>query len=76
MTPAGLGFFQSQWDESVTNTFHNTLGKQLWKRDVAAPGMLALFFLVCVHGERRILQRKKLLKLTPGGMSPFQLVFT
>ncbi|XP_059892149.1 39S ribosomal protein L38, mitochondrial [Gadus macrocephalus] len=25
MTPAGLGFFQSQWDESVTNTFHNTL---------------------------------------------------
>ncbi|KAJ3607526.1 hypothetical protein NHX12_024577 [Muraenolepis orangiensis] len=26
MTPAGLGFFQCQWDESVTNTFHNTLG--------------------------------------------------
>uniref|UniRef100_UPI0037E90E41 large ribosomal subunit protein mL38 n=1 Tax=Semicossyphus pulcher TaxID=241346 RepID=UPI0037E90E41 len=25
MTPAGLSFFQSQWDESVTNTFHNTL---------------------------------------------------
>ncbi|PWA21522.1 hypothetical protein CCH79_00003474 [Gambusia affinis] len=25
MTPAGLAFFQSQWDESVTNTFHNTL---------------------------------------------------
>uniref|UniRef100_M4AE20 Large ribosomal subunit protein mL38 n=1 Tax=Xiphophorus maculatus TaxID=8083 RepID=M4AE20_XIPMA len=25
MTPAGLAFFQSQWDQSVTNTFHNTL---------------------------------------------------
>ncbi|KAK0134303.1 39S ribosomal protein L38, mitochondrial [Merluccius polli] len=25
LTPAGLGFFQSQWDESVTKTFHNTL---------------------------------------------------
>ncbi|KAG7271212.1 hypothetical protein CRUP_003389 [Coryphaenoides rupestris] len=25
MTPAGLGLFQCQWDESVTNTFHNTL---------------------------------------------------
>ncbi|XP_008436010.1 large ribosomal subunit protein mL38 [Poecilia reticulata] len=25
MTPAGLAFFQSQWDESVTNTFHHTL---------------------------------------------------
>ncbi|XP_034564713.1 39S ribosomal protein L38, mitochondrial [Notolabrus celidotus] len=25
MTPVGLAFFQSQWDESVTNTFHNTL---------------------------------------------------
>ncbi|XP_035520052.1 39S ribosomal protein L38, mitochondrial [Morone saxatilis] len=25
MTPAGLSFFQCQWDESVTNTFHNTL---------------------------------------------------
>ncbi|XP_057682280.1 39S ribosomal protein L38, mitochondrial isoform X2 [Corythoichthys intestinalis] len=25
MTPAGLAFFQSQWDESVTTTFHNTL---------------------------------------------------
>lgn len=25
MTPIGLAFFQSQWDESVTNTFHNTL---------------------------------------------------
>ncbi|KAM6964338.1 large ribosomal subunit protein mL38 [Tautogolabrus adspersus] len=25
MTPAGLAFFQSQWDESVTNTFHDTL---------------------------------------------------
>ncbi|XP_023129175.2 39S ribosomal protein L38, mitochondrial [Amphiprion ocellaris] len=25
MTPAGLAFFQSQWDESVTNTFHNML---------------------------------------------------
>ncbi|XP_059181400.1 39S ribosomal protein L38, mitochondrial [Centropristis striata] len=25
MTPAGLAFFQSQWDESVTNTFHSTL---------------------------------------------------
>ncbi|XP_061563975.1 39S ribosomal protein L38, mitochondrial [Cololabis saira] len=25
MTPAGLAFFQSQWDESVTSTFHNTL---------------------------------------------------
>lgn len=27
MTPAGLAFFQSQWDESVTNTFHNTLSE-------------------------------------------------
>ena len=27
MTPAGLGFFQSQWDASVTSTFHNTLGE-------------------------------------------------
>ncbi|XP_017271628.1 39S ribosomal protein L38, mitochondrial isoform X2 [Kryptolebias marmoratus] len=25
MTPAGLAFFQSQWDPSVTNTFHDTL---------------------------------------------------
>ncbi|KAF3853114.1 hypothetical protein F7725_013802 [Dissostichus mawsoni] len=25
MTPAGLSFFQSQWDESVSNTFHNSL---------------------------------------------------
>ncbi|XP_070847050.1 large ribosomal subunit protein mL38 [Chaetodon trifascialis] len=25
LTPAGLAFFQCQWDESVTNTFHNTL---------------------------------------------------
>ncbi|XP_053702900.1 39S ribosomal protein L38, mitochondrial [Synchiropus splendidus] len=25
MTPAGLAFFQSQWDESVTKTFHDTL---------------------------------------------------
>ncbi|KAL4648072.1 39S ribosomal protein L38, mitochondrial-like [Arapaima gigas] len=25
MTPAGLAFFQSQWDESVTNTFHTLL---------------------------------------------------
>ncbi|KAM6897449.1 large ribosomal subunit protein mL38 [Xenentodon cancila] len=25
MTPVGLAFFQSQWDESVTGTFHNTL---------------------------------------------------
>ncbi|XP_061823209.1 large ribosomal subunit protein mL38 [Nerophis lumbriciformis] len=25
MTPAGLAFFQCQWDESVTSTFHNTL---------------------------------------------------
>ncbi|KAA8581098.1 hypothetical protein FQN60_002679 [Etheostoma spectabile] len=25
MTPAGLAFFQSQWDESVTDTFHTTL---------------------------------------------------
>lgn len=25
MTPAGLAFFQCQWDASVTNTFHNTL---------------------------------------------------
>ncbi|XP_013856475.1 39S ribosomal protein L38, mitochondrial [Austrofundulus limnaeus] len=24
MTPAGLAFFQSQWDPSVTDTFHNT----------------------------------------------------
>lgn len=27
MTPAGLAFFQCQWDESVTNTFHNTLSE-------------------------------------------------
>ncbi|KAM4526909.1 large ribosomal subunit protein mL38 [Fundulus diaphanus] len=26
MTPAGLAFFQCQWDESVTSTFHDTLG--------------------------------------------------
>lgn len=25
MTPAGLAFFQSQWDESVTDTFHGVL---------------------------------------------------
>ncbi|KAG7232857.1 hypothetical protein INR49_008025 [Caranx melampygus] len=25
ITPAGMAFFQSQWDESVSNTFHNTL---------------------------------------------------
>ncbi|XP_031699539.1 large ribosomal subunit protein mL38 [Anarrhichthys ocellatus] len=25
MTPAGLSFFQCQWDESVTDTFHTTL---------------------------------------------------
>ncbi|XP_056912986.1 39S ribosomal protein L38, mitochondrial isoform X1 [Takifugu flavidus] len=25
ITPAGLAFFQSQWDESVTKTFHSTL---------------------------------------------------
>ncbi|XP_066521227.1 39S ribosomal protein L38, mitochondrial [Hoplias malabaricus] len=25
ITPAGLAFFQSQWDESVTNTFHTLL---------------------------------------------------
>ncbi|KAI4789611.1 hypothetical protein KUCAC02_035139 [Chaenocephalus aceratus] len=25
MTPAGLSFFQSQWDESVSDTFHNSL---------------------------------------------------
>ncbi|XP_033466785.1 large ribosomal subunit protein mL38 [Epinephelus lanceolatus] len=25
ITPAGLAFFQCQWDESVTNTFHTTL---------------------------------------------------
>uniref|UniRef100_A0AAV2LL30 Mitochondrial ribosomal protein L38 n=1 Tax=Knipowitschia caucasica TaxID=637954 RepID=A0AAV2LL30_KNICA len=25
MTPAGLAFFQSQWDPSVTQTFHHTL---------------------------------------------------
>lgn len=25
MTPAGLSFFQCQWDASVTDTFHNTL---------------------------------------------------
>ncbi|CAG5911895.1 unnamed protein product [Menidia menidia] len=25
MTPAGLAFFQCQWDESVTKTFHDTL---------------------------------------------------
>ncbi|KAK5602605.1 hypothetical protein CRENBAI_006578 [Crenichthys baileyi] len=25
MTPAGLAFFQCQWDASVSNTFHNTL---------------------------------------------------
>ncbi|XP_047464589.1 39S ribosomal protein L38, mitochondrial [Mugil cephalus] len=24
LTPAGLAFFQSQWDESVSNTFHHT----------------------------------------------------
>lgn len=29
MTPAGLAFFQSQWDESVTKTFHETLSESL-----------------------------------------------
>uniref|UniRef100_A0A3B4BE53 Large ribosomal subunit protein mL38 n=1 Tax=Periophthalmus magnuspinnatus TaxID=409849 RepID=A0A3B4BE53_9GOBI len=28
MTPAGLAFFQSQWDASVTHTFHHTLMKE------------------------------------------------
>lgn len=29
MTPAGLAFFQSQWDQSVTKTFHETLSESL-----------------------------------------------
>uniref|UniRef100_A0A1A7XLK1 Large ribosomal subunit protein mL38 n=1 Tax=Iconisemion striatum TaxID=60296 RepID=A0A1A7XLK1_9TELE len=29
MTPAGLAFFQSQWDQSVTSTFHHTLSESL-----------------------------------------------
>ena len=29
LTPASLAFFQSQWDESVTNTFHTLLSKYL-----------------------------------------------
>lgn len=27
MTPAGLAFFQCRWDDSVTHTFHQLLGK-------------------------------------------------
>lgn len=27
MTPAGLSFFQSKWDESVRDVFHNELSK-------------------------------------------------
>lgn len=29
MTPAGLAFFQSHWDESVTKTFHEMLSESL-----------------------------------------------
>lgn len=29
ITPAGLAFFQSQWDESVTKTFHSTLSESI-----------------------------------------------
>lgn len=29
MTPAGLAFFQSQWDQSVTKTFHEMLRESL-----------------------------------------------
>lgn len=29
MTPAGLAFFQCRWDDSVTHTFHQLLGKGL-----------------------------------------------
>lgn len=28
MTPAGLAFFQSDWDKTVTDTFHNLLGTE------------------------------------------------
>lgn len=27
LTPASLAFFQCRWDESVTHTFHQLLGK-------------------------------------------------
>lgn len=27
MTPAGLAFFQCRWDDSVTHTFHQLLGR-------------------------------------------------
>lgn len=27
ITPAGLAFFQSDWDDSLTDFFHKTLGK-------------------------------------------------
>lgn len=29
LTPASLAFYQSQWDESVTGTFHALLSKSL-----------------------------------------------
>lgn len=32
MTPAGLAFFQCRWDDSVTHTFHQLLGKGLVAR--------------------------------------------
>lgn len=39
MTPAGLAFFQCRWDDSVTHTFHQLLGKGLVARQVAMPGV-------------------------------------
>lgn len=30
LTPAGLSFFQSDWDPSVTDFFHNSLSKLLF----------------------------------------------
>uniref|UniRef100_A0A671XCH2 Large ribosomal subunit protein mL38 n=1 Tax=Sparus aurata TaxID=8175 RepID=A0A671XCH2_SPAAU len=40
MTPVGLAFFQCQWDESVTNTFHNTLNRPtfyFWHKPTESP---------------------------------------
>lgn len=36
MTPAGLAFFQCQWDSSVTSTFHQLLSKEwgCWRGSV------------------------------------------
>jgi hypothetical protein len=45
ITPAGLAFFQADWDESVKEFFHKTLGKSLTK--ILA---LKLIYAVCSYG--------------------------